>query len=135
MTGPGPGLAPALDRVPGHGQPGGVGREVEQIGDGPRQAHHERGVVGRRESHARGIALGIDYSLFVVTRFREELDGEVVARRHNERELTGDPTAHAEIVAMRRDILRAMKEAPELAAVDDDQDVRQRRRGNHLRQR
>jgi tRNA(adenine34) deaminase len=27
--------------------------------------------------------------------------GEVVARRHNERERTGDPTAHAEILAMR----------------------------------
>jgi tRNA(adenine34) deaminase len=29
------------------------------------------------------------------------LDGEVVAARHNERELTGDPTAHAEILALR----------------------------------
>ena len=29
------------------------------------------------------------------------LDGEVVARRHNERELTGDPTAHAEILVIR----------------------------------
>ncbi len=28
-------------------------------------------------------------------------DGEVVACRHNERELTGDPTAHAEILALR----------------------------------
>jgi tRNA(adenine34) deaminase len=27
--------------------------------------------------------------------------GEVVARRHNERELKGDPTAHAEILALR----------------------------------
>jgi tRNA(adenine34) deaminase len=27
--------------------------------------------------------------------------GEVVARRHNERERTGDPTAHAEILALR----------------------------------
>jgi tRNA(adenine34) deaminase len=29
------------------------------------------------------------------------VDGEVVARRHNERELTGDPTAHAELLALR----------------------------------
>jgi tRNA(adenine34) deaminase len=27
--------------------------------------------------------------------------GEVVARRHNERELTGDPTAHAELLVLR----------------------------------
>jgi len=29
------------------------------------------------------------------------VDGVVVARRHNERELTGDPTAHAEVLALR----------------------------------
>ena len=29
------------------------------------------------------------------------VDGEVVARRHNERERTGDPTAHAEVLAIR----------------------------------
>jgi tRNA(adenine34) deaminase len=28
-------------------------------------------------------------------------DGEVIAQRHNERERTGDPTAHAEILALR----------------------------------
>src|SRR5687767_3896821 len=28
-------------------------------------------------------------------------DGEVLAQRHNERELTNDPTAHAEILALR----------------------------------
>ncbi len=28
-------------------------------------------------------------------------DGEIIAARHNERELTGDPTAHAEILALR----------------------------------
>jgi tRNA(adenine34) deaminase len=28
-------------------------------------------------------------------------DGAVIARRHNERELTGDPTAHAELLALR----------------------------------
>ena len=29
------------------------------------------------------------------------VDGEVVAARHNERQLSGDPTAHAEILALR----------------------------------
>ncbi len=29
------------------------------------------------------------------------VDGRVVAARHNERELTGDPTAHAEVLALR----------------------------------
>jgi tRNA(adenine34) deaminase len=29
-------------------------------------------------------------------------DGEVIARAHNERELRGDPTAHAEILALQR---------------------------------
>lgn len=28
-------------------------------------------------------------------------NGELIAARHNERELTGDPTAHAEVLAMR----------------------------------
>jgi tRNA(adenine34) deaminase len=28
------------------------------------------------------------------------VDGEVVARRHNERELSGDPTAHAEVLCL-----------------------------------
>ena len=29
------------------------------------------------------------------------IDGAVIARRHNERELSGDPTAHAEVLALR----------------------------------
>jgi tRNA(adenine34) deaminase len=29
------------------------------------------------------------------------VDGELVARRHNERELQGDPTAHAELLVLR----------------------------------
>jgi tRNA(adenine34) deaminase len=28
-------------------------------------------------------------------------DGQIIATRHNERELTGDPTSHAEILALR----------------------------------
>ena len=31
-----------------------------------------------------------------------DASGEVVARAHNEREKTGDPTAHAEVLALRR---------------------------------
>ena len=31
-----------------------------------------------------------------------DADGVVVARAHNERELTNDPTAHAEVLALRR---------------------------------
>ena len=34
-------------------------------------------------------------------------DGELLARRHNERELWGDPTAHAEVLAL-RDAARAV---------------------------
>ena len=34
-------------------------------------------------------------------------DGELLARRHNERELGGDPTAHAEVLAL-RDAARAV---------------------------
>lgn len=34
-------------------------------------------------------------------------DGEVIASRHNERELTADPTAHAEVLAL-RDAARAI---------------------------
>ncbi len=35
------------------------------------------------------------------------VDGVVIAARHNERELTGDPTAHAEVLAL-RDAARAL---------------------------
>ena len=30
-----------------------------------------------------------------------EIDGQIIASRHNERETTNDPTAHAEILAIR----------------------------------
>lgn len=35
-------------------------------------------------------------------------DGEVIAARHNERELAGDPTAHAEVLAL-RDAARTLR--------------------------
>ncbi|MFJ9445816.1 nucleoside deaminase [Kitasatospora sp. NPDC101235] len=42
-------------------------------------------------------------------------DGEVIGRGHNEREAVGDPTAHAEVVAIRqaaRNLRRAARSAP-----------------------
>src|SRR5688572_21740328 len=36
-----------------------------------------------------------------------DAEGRVVARRHNEREVAGDPTAHAEVLAL-RDAARAL---------------------------
>ena len=43
-------------------------------------------------------------------------DGDVLAERHNERELTGDPTAHAEILAL-RDAAGARETADEVVHV------------------
>jgi tRNA(adenine34) deaminase len=44
------------------------------------------------------------------------VDGEIVARRHNERELTGDPTAHAELLVL-RDAARAGDDGWRLSTV------------------
>ena len=54
--------------------------------------------VARHDVRARCFgAPAIDgEKIYVATR-----NGEVIARRHNERELTGDPTAHAEVLALR----------------------------------
>ena len=43
------------------------------------------------------------------------IDGQVIARRHNERERQGDPTAHAEILAL-RDAAAAMRASSSVAA-------------------
>lgn len=47
------------------------------------------------EARAAGEAGEVPVGAVVV------VDGRVVARRHNEREATGDPTAHAEVLALR----------------------------------
>ncbi len=51
--------------------------------------------VALEEAAAAGAAGDVPVGAVVV------VDGAVVARRHNEREATGDPTAHAEVLALR----------------------------------
>lgn len=70
--------------------------------------------VGRDGADARIIADDVDAMRLAVEQARSAeshddvpvgaivvLDGRVIAARHNERELTGDPTAHAEVLAIR----------------------------------
>ncbi|ROO90763.1 tRNA(adenine34) deaminase [Actinocorallia herbida] len=52
-----------------------------------------------REALAEARAAGPDVPIGAVV---IGPDGEIVSRAHNERELTGDPTAHAEVLALRR---------------------------------
>lgn len=47
------------------------------------------------EARAAGAAGDVPVGAVVLA------EGEVVARRHNEREASGDPTAHAEVLAIR----------------------------------
>lgn len=51
--------------------------------------------VALEEARLAGVAGDVPVGAVVV------VDGEVVARRHNEREAAGDPTAHAEVLAIR----------------------------------
>jgi len=50
-------------------------------------------AVAKQSSHSADVPVG---ALVL------DADGQELAATHNERELTGDPTAHAEIVALRR---------------------------------
>ena len=62
----------------------------------PTRAEDERLMAIALEEAALAAAHGdVPVGALVV------VDGRVVARRHNERELTGDPTAHAEVLALR----------------------------------
>ena len=62
---------------------------------------------GRRVEDFEAMALALDEALAALVHGDVPvgavalLDGEVVARRHNEREAAGDPTAHAEVLALR----------------------------------
>jgi tRNA(adenine34) deaminase len=60
-----------------------------------RPGDDEAMVVALEEAAAAGEAGDVPVGAVVL------LDGAVVARRHNERELLGDPTAHAEVLALR----------------------------------
>ncbi len=56
---------------------------------------HEWMGLALAEAETAGTAGEVPIGAVVV------IDGEVVSRRHNEREATGDPTAHAEVLALR----------------------------------
>jgi tRNA(adenine34) deaminase len=56
-------------------------------------------LMGTALDEARAALVHDDVPIGAVV--ARSTDGEVVARRHNERELAGDPTAHAEILALR----------------------------------
>jgi tRNA(adenine34) deaminase len=56
-------------------------------------------LMGMALDEARDAAAHDDVPIGAVVASAD--DGEVLARRHNERELAGDPTAHAEILALR----------------------------------
>jgi len=51
--------------------------------------------IALEEAKAAGNAGEVPVGAVVVC------NGEIIARRHNERETTGDPTAHAEVLALR----------------------------------
>ncbi|GAA1879067.1 tRNA adenosine(34) deaminase TadA [Asanoa iriomotensis] len=66
----------------------------------PRRDRHEEWM--RRALHVAADAAATDAADVPVGAVLLDADGNELAVGHNERELTGDPTAHAEIVAMRR---------------------------------
>jgi tRNA(adenine34) deaminase len=62
------------------------------------EAHEYDAVMGLALEEARAATAHDDVPVGAVIVRRH--DGEVLARRHNERELNGDPTAHAELLAI-----------------------------------
>jgi tRNA(adenine34) deaminase len=65
--------------------------------DGVEDAGGDKSMMARALDEARAALVHDDVPVgAVVVR-----DGVVIAARHNERELAGDPTAHAEVLAMR----------------------------------
>lgn len=70
-----------------------------QVAAGPDRPDHEDWTLAMRAA--------LDEALAAITHDDVPVGavvlraGEIIAARHNERELTGDPTAHAEILALR----------------------------------
>ena len=62
------------------------------------QPHEYDAVMGFALDEARAAIAHDDVPVGAVVVRRN--DGEVLARRHNQRELDGDPTAHAELLAI-----------------------------------
>ena len=62
------------------------------------EAHEYDAVMGLALDEARAALAHDDVPVGALIVRRR--DGEVLARRHNERELAGDPTAHAELLAI-----------------------------------
>ncbi|WP_347404308.1 nucleoside deaminase [Micromonospora sp. WMMD1120] len=99
---------------PGQPTPGVVGR----AGPGAHEGLAELGEVGRRQRHELWMrrALEVAVSGPADTTTIDDIpvgavlygaDGTELAVGRNERELTGDPTAHAEVLAVRRAAERA----------------------------
>lgn len=67
------------------------------VTDPPVDAVDDRTAMGLALAEARAAAAAGDVPVGAVV----VIDGRVIARRHNEREASGDPTAHAEVLAIR----------------------------------
>ena len=87
-------MDPALDGCDGHGSKA----DAARAGNGRRMSPDLETAAMRlalEEAAAAGGHGDVPVGAVVLA------GGEVIARRHNERELTGDPTAHAEVLALR----------------------------------
>ncbi|MEU7927433.1 nucleoside deaminase [Micromonospora sp. NPDC049801] len=95
---------------PGQPTPGAVGR----AGPGAHEGLADPGEIGRRQRHERWMRRALEVAVtdpaipsggvddIPVGAVLYGPDGGELAIGRNERELTGDPTAHAEVLALRR---------------------------------
>ena len=67
----------------------------------PHDAEHEPWMRAALDAAARAAANGDVPIGAVVVHHADDGGDHIIAARHNERELTGDPTAHAEVLALR----------------------------------